>query len=481
MPYTTYHPVYLNLNGKAVLIVGGGNVAMEKLESLMDSGPRITVVSPEVTEQIKAWHEEGALVWIQKRFEPSDASPFFVVIAATDDPEVNALVFRTGNDLLRLTNSVDDPINCNFIMAARTVRGPMQVAISSAGASPALAQRVRNRIATEILTEDLGTLAEFLGDRRLVIKHALGGYKVRQAFWERVIDSDLPQILRSQGEAAAELRLQGLLHEAKTIQDQGGHEVGKVYLVGAGPGDPALITIRATQVLAQADVILYDRLVNPVLLNYAKPSAEKIYAGKDRGAPGMPRQISIHEKLIAFARQGKTVVRLKGGDPFVFGRGGEEALALKEAGIPWEVVPGVSSAIAAPAYASIPVSHRKIAPAFGVFAGQEADDAQGDGIPWQAAALMPTAIFLMGVERLPTIVEKLISHGRSPETPIAAVSNGTLPHQKVVTGTLANIAERAKGLEAPAAIVVGEVVAISEQLNEIVAEVCAAKPKTCQK
>ncbi len=470
MGYVNYHPVYLDLKGRTILIVGGGNVALEKLESLLYTQAIITVVAPEVKEEVRDWHAEGRLNWIQKRFEISDVDEAYMVIAATDDPAVNRLVFQTGNKLLRLSNSVDDPVNCNFIMAAITRHGPMQVAISSAGCSPAIAQRVRNRIAAEILTKDVGDLAEYLGDWRSEVKKTLPSYKIRQSFWEGVIDSNIPAVLRQEGREAADTLLRERLDSEIVASKSDKPKVGKVFLVGAGPGHPGLITIRATQTLSQADVVLYDRLVNPVLLNYAKPNAEKVYAGKDRGSPGMPRQIAIHEKLIAYARAGKTVVRLKGGDPFVFGRGGEEALALSEAGIPWEVVPGVTSSIAAPAAANIPVSHRKIAPAFGVFAGQEADDATGDGIPWAAAALMPTTIFLMGVERLPHITSKLIEHGRSPDTPIAAVSNGTLPHQKVVMGTLADIVAKAIGLEAPAAIVVGEVVKIAESLNALLAE-----------
>ncbi len=470
MGYVNYHPVYLDLKGRTILIVGGGNVALEKLESLLYTQAIITVIAPEAKTEIQEWHSEGRLTWIQRRFEISDVDPAYMVIAATDDPAVNQLVYRTGNELLRLSNSVDDPTNCNFIMSAITRHGPMQVAISSAGSSPALAQRMRNRIAVEILTEDIGNLAEYLGDWRPEVKKTLPSYKLRQAFWEGVIDSTIPDVLRTEGREAADALFEDRLHSAVDASKSTEPKIGKVYLVGAGPGHPGLITIRATQVLAQADVVLYDRLVNPILLKYAKPAAEKVYAGKDRGSPGMPRQIAIHEKLIAFAREGKTVVRLKGGDPFVFGRGGEEALALKEAGIPWEVVSGVTSSIAAPAAANIPVSHRKIAPAFGVFAGQEADDATGDGIPWAAAALMPTAIFLMGVERLPHITSQLIEHGRSPDTPIAAVSNGTLPHQKVVVGTLSDICSKAVGLEPPAAIIVGEVVKIAESLNAVLAE-----------
>ena len=239
---------------------------------------------------------------------------------------------------------------------------------------------------------------------------------------------------------------------------------GHVYLVGAGPGDAGLITVRGVEVLREAQVVLYDRLVNPALLAYAPQDAISEYVGKDLGSPSAPRQEAIHERLIEFARQGKTVVRLKGGDPFVFGRGGEEALALSEAGIPFTVVPGVTSAIAAPAYAGIPVTHRGVANAVAVFAGHVGANGGLEESHWLAAALIPTAVFLMGVERLPLIVENLIRHGRSPETPVAIVSQGTLPDQKVVVGTLESIVSLAEGIKPPAIIVVGDTVSVRDRL-----------------
>lgn len=199
--YTKYHPVFLDLNGRPVLIVGGGNVAVEKLNSLLPSGAKITVLSPAINDQVRAWVEDGSITWIEREFVTEDVEPYFMVIAATDRPDVNAHVFRSGNERLRLTNSVDDPINCNFIMAAMTGHGPMQAAISSAGCSPALAQRVRNRIANEILTEEIGALAAYLGEWRPRIKEELPNYKAKQGFWERVIESEIPQYLEDREEA----------------------------------------------------------------------------------------------------------------------------------------------------------------------------------------------------------------------------------------------------------------------------------------
>jgi len=528
MPYTNYHPVYLALTSRPVLIVGGGPVAVEKLQSLLSSRARITVVSPNVCDEIRDWNDEGALTWVNRKFRPTDIDDAFAVIAASDNPELNAWIFELGEKARKLTNSVDDPDHCNFIMAAIARSGPMQVAISSAGCSPALAQRVRNRIESEVLTEDLGKLAEYLGDRRRAVKDCLPTYKARQSFWEQLIDSNLPHVLAAEGSEAADALFQSMLlkiahslspyagknhpattatpgsgqnsntpslqppayknypanaatsgsdqysntlvlHHSSSLPEPSEVDPKKVYLVGAGPGDPGLITVRAVEILRKANVVIYDRLVNPILLGYAPESAECIYAGKDRGSPQGARQGSIHAQLIHHARQGKLVVRLKGGDPFVFGRGGEEALALASAGIEFEVVPGVSSAVAAAEAANIPITHRGVSAAFAVFAGHEAEDGPGDSIPWKAAASIPTAVFLMGVERLPLIVSRLIEEGRPPNTPIAIVSNATLSNQEVVVGCLDTIVELAVGVHPPAAIVVGDVVRIREQLRALLA------------
>jgi uroporphyrin-III C-methyltransferase/precorrin-2 dehydrogenase/sirohydrochlorin ferrochelatase len=478
MPYVDYHPVCLDLNGRRVLIVGGGAIALEKLESLLPfSGALITVVSPEARKEIRRWHEEGRLVWEARDFRVEDVEPFFVAIAATDDPALNRLVYETADARNRLANSVDDPANCNFIMAALVRRGPMQVAVSSAGTSPALAQRVRDRVRSEVLSEALGNLGEFLGDRRPLVKSRLPGYKVRQAFWEGVIDSELPGLLVSDPLAADRRFLEMLDEACEAAPGRFGFKRGKAWIVGAGPGDPELITLKGVRALQKADVVLYDRLVHPDLLGHAPRKAKRIYVGKEVGHPGRKasgkgRQRSIDRALVAIAKAGLTVVRLKGGDPFVFGRGGEEALALHEAGVDYEVVPGVSSAVAGPAAAGIPVTHRGVSTAFGVFAGQEAEGR--DAVPWDAAARMPTAVFLMGVSRLGEIAERLMAHGRDPLTPAAVVSRATHEDQRVVTGTLRDIAERAKGLPAPAVIVVGEVVGAAAGLQSVVREAVAA-------
>lgn len=246
--------------------------------------------------------------------------------------------------------------------------------------------------------------------------------------------------------------------------------IGKVYLVGAGPGDPELITLKAIRCLQSADVVLYDRLVHPLVLTYAPPGAHCEYVGKEHGEDSTARQREIIGRMIASARAGKTVVRLKGGDPFVFGRGGEELLALAQAGIPCEVVPGVSSAIAVPASAGIPVTFRGVARAFGVFTGTTAD---GEPPHWQAAAHLPTAVFLMPVQNLKPIAEALIRHGRAADTPVAVVQNGTLPDQQVYWGTLQTLLDEDIPCVAPATLIVGEVVRLAQH---VLADKTSPKP-----
>lgn len=247
---------------------------------------------------------------------------------------------------------------------------------------------------------------------------------------------------------------------------------GKVYLVGAGPGDPGLLTVRAMELLTAADVVLYDRLVGSEILDYARQDAKLVFVGKRPGRPGKHRQRRIERLLVRYARAGKIVVRLKGGDPYVFGRGGEEALALTSSDVQFEIVPGVSAAYAVPAAAGIPITHRGLSTAFGVFTGQEADGNESSGIPWSAAAELPTAVFLMGVKMLPVIVRNLLKHGRDPDTPVALISRGTLPEQRVLTGFLGDIALRADmaanlgdALQSPATIVVGDTARLHEVLG----------------
>ena len=253
--------------------------------------------------------------------------------------------------------------------------------------------------------------------------------------------------------------------------------IGKVYLVGAGPGDPGLLTVRGLELLRKAEVIIYDRLVNPLLLEEASPEAARIFAGKLTGSHSLPQE-EINKLLISHARRGEQVIRLKGGDPFVFGRGGEEAEALAEAGIPFEIVPGVSSAVAVPAYAGIPLTHRQLSSSFAVITGHEACKV-GPGVDWKGlATAVDTLVVLMGLKSLPGIVAKLVAHGRSPKTPVALIRWGTTEEQETIIGTLADIQDKAKALRAPVVIVVGEVVSLAHQLRWFDATRCSVRPES---
>lgn len=457
---SSYHPVFLDLAGRKVLVVGGGPIAVEKLQSILHARAVITVVAPEAVSEIKLWHGQGLLTWVQRAFLDSDIADSFIVYGATQDPQVNSRVSALAQSMNRLANAVDDPSHCNFISPAIGRQGPVQVAVTSAGCSPALAQRLRNRIMREIVTEEVGTLAELLGSWRSEVKKVLPTYQDRKRFWELVLDSDVPSLMAQGAEGPASRLIDELLRTS-SLPDPGtvARTCGTVYLVGAGPGDPRLLTLWASELLARADVVMYDRLVPQEMLGMAKPDAELIYVGKLVGTPGEERQVEINRLLIAHAREGRMVVRLKGGDPFVFGRGGEEALALAEAGVPYEVVPGVSSVNAAAAMAKVPLTHRHVSASYGVFAGHPSDD-EPDSIPWDAAASVGTAVFLMGAERVGFIASQLIAHGRPADTPVAIVSNATTREQSIVTGRLDEYAERPSPIRSPAVIIVGPVASL---------------------
>jgi uroporphyrin-III C-methyltransferase/precorrin-2 dehydrogenase/sirohydrochlorin ferrochelatase len=461
-PSPSYHPVFLDLSGRKVLIVGGGAMAMEKLRAFMHTQAQIVVVSPEVTKEIRLWHSQERLTWIEREFVESDLDDAFLIFGADDDLELNRRVSAMGNARFRLSNAVDDQEHCNFISAAIGRRGPIQVAVSSSGCSPAMAQRIRDRVMEEIVTEQAATLARLLGQWRGETKKVLPTYADRQAFWQRVLESDVWQVLDREGEEGAYRRIGELLRGASPLVAE---KVGKVHLVGAGPGAAHLLTLRAAELLENADVVLYDRLVDPAVLERCAPWTERIFAGKVRGTPGAERQQWINEILIDRARRGETVVRLKCGDPFVFGRGGEEAIALAEAGVEYEIVPGVSSATAGPGVAGIPVTHRGTSSAYAVFSGHLAEDEGLASIPWAAAAAMPTAIFLMGLENLSVIVSQMVAFGRALETPVALVANATHADERVVTGTLADIVGRAAEISGPTVIVIGPVVSLREALR----------------
>jgi len=494
---TGYYPVLLDLRGRRAVVVGGGAVAEAKVGPLLDAGAAVTLVAPTLTPGLALRAREVGLAHVARAYVAGDLEGAHLAIAATDDPDVNHAVYAEAEARGVLINVVDDPPYCGFILPSILRRGDLVVAVSTSGNAPALAVRIRERIERE-LGEEYARFLVLAGSLRKPLAEKYPDFQVRKRLWYRLVDSDVLALLRAGDEPRALERITEITGIATTANQKqtanhgdtearsnsvgpsgsvlpwcavavGAVAVGQVYLVGAGPGDPKLITARGLEVLRRADVVVYDRLVSHALLDEAPADAELVYAGKAPGGHCIPQE-GINALLVHEAKLGKNVVRLKGGDPFVFGRGVEEALACADAGVPWEVVPGVSSVVGVTARASIPLTTRGYGGSFAVATAHRAADG-ADPLDWAALARMDTLVVLMGVERLDEVVARLGEHGRAPETPIALVENGTLPNERVIVGTLGDIVERAERalVRPPAVIVVGEVVRLRAALAQAAA------------
>jgi uroporphyrin-III C-methyltransferase/precorrin-2 dehydrogenase/sirohydrochlorin ferrochelatase len=451
---SVYYPINLDLRGRRVVVVGGGTVAQHKIRELVRATARVTVITPEASPGLDQLADEGGVEILWRPYRRGDLQLASLAIAATSDRAVNHEVFVEAQARGIPVNAVDDLPNCTFIAPAIHRQGDLTITVSTSGHAPAFAARLRDRIASWIGPE-YGGLVALLGRLRAHIALHEPDFPARRKLWYDVVDADVLDHLRRGDEAAAESLARDVI--AGAAGAAGAALRGKVYLVGAGPGDPGLITVRGREALGRADVVVYDRLVPPSLLELAPAQAERVFVGK--GPAGhSAEQGQINTLLISRARQGRRVVRLKGGDPFVFGRGGEECEALAEAGVACEVIPGVTSAVGVPAAAGIPLTHRHLSSGFAVVAGHECDG--GSDLDWSALARMPTLVVLMGLRTLVDVVSQLYLGGAPLDRPAAVIADGTLPTQRVVTGTLENIVERvaAHGLEPPATLVVGEVV-----------------------
>lgn len=434
-----YFPFFMELEGREGLVAGGGAVALRKLQKLLPYGPRITVAAPELLPEIEAL---PGLALLRRAFEPSMLEGKRFVIAATDSREANREIAALCRERGIPVNVVDDRESCTFLFPALVKRGDLTVGVTTGGASPSAAAWVRRR-AAEAVPEDFGELLAYLASLRPLVRERIPEAR-RAAVFSRLFSACLEGGFPLE-EAALEAALEG------------GAESGKVYLVGAGCGAADLITVRGLRLLERCGAVVYDDLLAPELLDAAPEGAERIYVGKRRGRRSMAQE-DINALLISRAREGKTVVRLKGGDPFVFGRGGEEALALQAAGIRWEYVPGITSAVAVPGWAGIPATHRGVSRSVHVVTAHTADSP--DGLPegFEELARLPgTLLFLMGLSRLGEIARRLIGAGLPPETPAAVISGENAPRPMAVRGTLGDIAEKAReaGAEAPAVIAVG--------------------------
>jgi uroporphyrin-III C-methyltransferase / precorrin-2 dehydrogenase / sirohydrochlorin ferrochelatase len=450
-----YLPLFLQLRSQPVVVVGGGRIAVRKVELLRKGGARITVVSPELREELHKLVSSGELHHIPGKFAEAHVEGATLVIAATNDHEVNVAVSASARARRIPVNVVDNPALSTFIFPAIVDRSPIIAAVSSGGESPVLARRVREQIEA-LLPEKLGALARFMGERRKSVQNTLGAL-ARRPFWERIVSGIVGTRVLAGDEAGAERAFESELRTSHltTSPTTGANGLGEVYLIGAGPGDPDLLTLRALQLLQQADVVLYDRLVPDAVLDRSRRDAERIFVGKEAGDHKV--QDRIHELLVHYARQGLRVARLKGGDPFVFGRGGEEIEVLTRHGIPYISVPGITAALGAASYAGIPLTHRRLAQSVTFVAGHVLED---ESLDWRSlAGARQTVVFYMGVSYLDRIVSKLRDAGAKADHPVAIVERATLPDQRTVRGTLETIAQIARNasVTAPALLIVGDV------------------------
>ena len=446
---TAFYPVFLDLRGRRAVVIGGGAAAEQKVRGLIAAGAHVTLVSPDVTPALTDLGRRGEIELRRRGYHDGDLAGAWLAIAAVNRT-VNAAVWAEAERLGVPLNAVDDLEHSSFIAPAIHREGDITVAVSTGGKSPALAVRLRQRIA-RLVGRAEARLCALLGELRPELAARVPDARGRTALWYAIVDSDVIDFVRRGDIEGARGRIEELIGPHPLSPSPFGRG-GTVYLVGAGPGDPGLITAKGLELLRSADVVVYDRLVSHALLAQAPAEAERILRGTD--------QQDVNALLIERAREGLSVVRLKGGDPFVFGRGAEECAALRAAGVRYQVVPGVTSATGVPAAAGIPVTHRGVASAFAVVAGHECEGPSD--LDWEALARVPTLVVLMGLSALPDIVARLRAQGAAPDTPVAVIASGTLPEQRTVVGSLGDIADlvAGAGLEPPATVVIGEVVRV---------------------
>lgn len=452
--------LFADLHQRPVLVVGGGAIAERKIESLLLAGASITVVSHQFSEAIQAWQQEGKLSTKLGDFHETMLDTVFLTIAATDDHTLNQRIAKAAEERHRLVNVVDTADLCNFHVPSIIDRGLLQIAISTAGAAPALGRRIRADI-EQRLDRSIGALIALSARFRQPIKKAFPKLNERREFYERLPESLVAAHLKRNDEEQAAQALSAMLEKQSITL---GTQKGFVTLVGAGPGDAGLLTLHGFQALQSADVVLYDQLVSKDVLQLIRRDAETICVGKAAGKHSYTQE-AIQELLVQQAKRGLQVVRLKGGDPFIFGRGGEELQYLKQHDIAYRVIPGITAASACAAYSGIPLTHRDYAQSVR-FVTAHCKNSE-DNVDWVSlASSNQTLAVYMGVAQLQKFRDKLVTHGRSLSTPFAIVENGSRLNQRVITGTLGNLPETAKRkqVQSPALLLLGEVTALAEQL-----------------
>ena len=452
-------PIFINVRQNPCLVIGGGDIALRKINLLIKAQAKVDCLSPLFCEGITNLSQNGDVNLIQKRFESDDIKEYAIIIASTDDSSVNALISKSAKKARIPVNVVDSPELSSFIMPSIVDRSPVIIAVSSAGRAPVLARIIRAKLET-VIPSAYGVLAEIAGEYRQKVKDRFSKIKDRRAFWESIFSGVI-----------AEKVFSGRINEAKDdidkqLKQASQMELGEVYLVGAGPGDPDLLTFKALRLIQQADVVLYDRLVSKGVMELVRRDSELIYVGKKGGSQESTRQIDINDQLVELAKSGKRVCRLKGGDPFIFGRGGEEIESLSEHGIPFQVVPGITAASGCSSYAGIPLTHRDYSQSCRFVTAHLKNGTTN--LPWDEFVIdQQTIVFYMALSGANYICQKLMEHGMDKDMPIAIIEKGTMPEQKVYISSLTKLPDllATEDIHAPTLMIVGEVVKLNEKLN----------------
>ena len=451
-----YLPIFTKLDNKPVLVVGGGEVALRKCRAFLKARASVTLVAPWFCDELKEHAHNNEVTLIDAYFDESHLDGKMLVIAATDRDEVNNNVFELANARNVFVNVVDDQPKCTFIFPSIVDRDPITIAISSAGTAPVLARRLREKLET-LIPHHIGPLATLVGGFRDKVKKRFKHFSDRRQFWEGVFDSSVVNKVQTGDTQGAQQQLEQML-DAKAEPE------GEVYVVGAGPGDPELLTLKALQLMQQADVVVYDFLVSDEIMELVRRDADLICVGKRLGDHSVV-QDDTNQMLVDLAKQGKKVCRIKGGDPFIYGRGGEEVQVLAANNVNYQIVPGITAAAGCSAYAGIPLTHRDHAQAIQFVTGHCKKD--GQELDWQSLAKAnQTLAIYMGVIKSPHIQSELLKHGRKADTPVAIIENGTRKNQRVVTGQLGELADliERNSIISPALLIIGEVAALHSQL-----------------
>lgn len=452
-------PVFMKVTDQPVLVIGGGGVAERKTRLLQEAGARVTLVSPTLSTDLQAQQRQGKMVWLAARYAADQLSlqGWKLVIAATNDEAVNAQVSADCEARNLLVNVVDTPHLCRFILPAIVERGPITLAVSSGGQSPVLTRLLKMRLET-LIPQSWARVAQLAADYRQTVK-ARFVPEMRRRFWEQMLSGRWADLILQGREAEAERSMQLALQqgEEETLRQ------GEVFLVGVGPGNPELLTLKALQVMQSAEVVLYDRLVPDAIMALVRRDADRIYVGKERANHCVP-QDDINAMILRLAQAGKRVVRLKSGDPFVFGRGGEEMQALQAAGVPVQVVPGITAALGCAASSGIPLTHRDHAQALSLITAHTRDG-QLD-LPWASlTAPRQTLAFYMGLSTLPELSQQLQASGLPADWPVAVIEKGSQPDQRVLKADLATVAERVEQAQmvSPCLVIVGSVASLAQE------------------